>query len=264
MTPRGLFQDADVTIEPEQPLTSTPTTFPLPPLPCTPTSSIKATPHPVELNDLIMSAVENIAEPLRARVSAAERDAQLANSKLEPALQRITKLESEVLECKTQLNIKDFEIQSLKSKLEARSESSFIDPDISLTSYDVEKVNEYDSEVPNHTLDPETLTQIKMFSKSRTVFIGNVSRKMYSITERAKDCNVAGQKNRNLLSPSKSRYQRICGYASTQYGVPIDAKLGSEVRRVIDDVNRKFRIELKRRKSKRIVGEGSIVGQENE
>ena len=134
---------------------------------------------------------------------------------------------------------------------------------VTLTADDVQKINQYDSESANYTVDPEMLSQMKMFSKSQKVFIGNVARKMFAMNERYKECNVSGLKNRGVLSPTKIRYQRICGYTSTHFNVPIDARLTSEVKRVIDDVNRKFRTELKRRKNDRVVQESRIVEREN-
>ena len=66
--------------------------------------------------------------------------------------------------------------------------------------------------------------------------------------ERIRDTNVAGSRNRPPLSPTKTRFRRICNFVSQQYNCPMDAALQSEVRKVIDTTNRRFREDLKLRK----------------
>ena len=81
--------------------------------------------------------------------------------------------------------------------------------------------------------------------------------------ERARECNVSGKNNRAILSPTKNRFHQICSYTAEQYGTQINEKLATEVRQTIDDTNRKFRSDLRRKKHKTRVAAGQIVSVQN-
>ena len=135
---------------------------------------------------------------------------------------------------------------------------------ISLTSLDCVKLNQHDSHIPCHFLDPDTLENLKLLSKSKRHFISNLCRKMFAMEERIRDCNVAGLKSRAPMSPDKSRYHTIVRYTAQLYQVDKSYQLGVEVRAVIDDTNRKYREEIKRRKSLKIVQESTIALQNDD
>ena len=71
---------------------------------------------------------------------------------------------------------------------------------------------------------------------------------MYSIDERAKNVNVAGKQNREMLSPTKIRFKQIGTYTSKMYGCTCDEVLYRDIRVIIDETNRKFRDDLRMRK----------------
>ena len=123
--------------------------------------------------------------------------------------------------------------------------------EIELSPDDVQSTHDHDSLMPNYTLSQDVVTSIKEFSRSRRIFIANITRKMFSMQERAQDANTAGSKNRPALSPTKSRYRRICFYTAQQYNIPRDETLQSEVRKTMDDTNRRYRDDLKVRKIRR-------------
>lgn len=192
----------------------------------------------------------------------------------------VKSLRQELFECREQLadSRKDInslqiqaahqsaEISSLKQKLDNRTTAVGSNSnlnEVSLTALDVVKVHEYDSETPCFHLDVETIQYIKDYSKSRRNFISNVARKMFSMEERARDCNVAGIKNRALLSPQKTRFNKICTYTAEHYGLQRSVQLAAEVRAAIDDTNRKYRDDLKKRKIKKNVEPGFLVPVQN-
>ena len=160
----------------------------------------------------------------------------------------VKSLRQELFECREQLADSRKDINSLQ--IQAAHQSAEISNlnEVSLTALDVVKVHEYDSETPCFHLDVETIQYIKDYSKSRRNFISNVARKMFSMEERARDCNVAGIKNRALLSPQKTRFNKICTYTAEHYGLQRSVQLAAEVRAAIDDTNRKYRDDLKKRK----------------
>lgn len=119
---------------------------------------------------------------------------------------------------------------------------------IILRPQDVSPIHDYDSEHPQFNLTQDVVSQIKDFSKTKRIFISNLARKMFSMEERVRDTNVAGSHKRPPLSPTKTRYRRICNFVSQQYNCAMDSALQSEVRKAIDSTNRRFRDDLKLRK----------------
>ena len=91
----------------------------------------------------------------------------------------------------------------------------------------------------------------------------NLVKKAFSTEERARDCNIAGLKYRALLFPTKTRFQKICTYTATHYATEYDSSLATEVRQIIDETNRKFRDDLKKKKSQKLVDDSIIVPQIN-
>ena len=120
-----------------------------------------------------------------------------------------------------------------------------------LTPLDVKRVHEYDTEEPRYNFSDETLIKIKRYSRTRRVFAANAARHMFSVQERARDANISGTKNREMLSPQKSRFDRICTYTAKMYDVEVNSQLASEIRVSVDEANRKFREDLKGEKFKR-------------
>ena len=221
-------------------------------------------PEPLQQSSLSRSPEQTIAEsviepPEPVIPLSVVKD--LIKSEVEPFKHRLEHAEQEIFSLNAKLMLQQSDIERLKAAPKNLQALSF---DVELHARDCEKVNENDSEVGSQTLDQETLCKIKTFSKSQRNFISNVARKMYSMEERVRDCNVAGSKNRSLLSPTKTRYERICAYTAQQYAIPVNAQLGATVRAAIDDTNRKYREELKRRKSKKNVRESQIVPVEND
>ena len=102
-----------------------------------------------------------------------------------------------------------------------------------------------------HTLSQDDLARIRNFSKSKRIFVENLARKMYTMDERVRECNISGTRNRPPLSPKKARFERICVYTSQHFSCNMDTTLQAEVRKTIDDTNRRYREELKIKKHRR-------------
>ena len=177
-------------------------------------------------------------------------------------------VQGRVQTCERNIEMRDQKIRDLEARINDRENADArpkVRPDlseISLTPLDAEKTNEHDTHVAAPVLDVNAVEQIKTFSRTKRIFVANLTRKMYSMEERIRDCNVSGTRNRPSISPTKSRYERICRYTSQHYNCNLDSSLQSEVRKVIDDTNRRFRDDLKIRKFKKTEGAaaaGNIV-----
>ena len=211
----------------------------------------------------VQDMIDKAVQPLRLQLS--EHSAQLRESKekLNSAQNELTKTRLDLEEAKKRIFEQEFTIRGIKSQIESKPPNFIASNDVSITPLDVVKIHELDSETPSYELDHETVTKIKSFAKSQKIFISNVTRKMFSIEERARDCNVAGAKDRPLLSPSKTRFEKICAYTAQQYGLDLNGHLACEVRQTIDNTNRKYRDDLRRKKSKKCVEMSQIVAREN-
>ena len=62
------------------------------------------------------------------------------------------------------------------------------------------------------------------------------------MTERVRVSNVNWTHDMPQLSPTKERFDKICLYTSQHYSSENNAKHKSEVRRIVNDTNRKFRL----------------------
>lgn len=183
--------------------------------------------------------------------------------------QKIQDQEGRVRQCEEQIQIRDEKIRDLEEQIANRENAPGkpkIRPDLSdikLTALDIEKTNEHDTNAPSPTLTPEETIKVKTFARSKRIFVANLTRKMYSMEERIRDCNVSGTRNRPAISPTKTRYERICRYTAQQYNCNLDASLQTDVRKTIDDTNRRFRDDLKIRKFKRTETAPGNIAQYN-
>ena len=228
-------------------------------------------------------------EEMRQFVHSALHDRSMRDEdKHEHRYQRLSRrcneYETRLLACEKIINDNTKEITELKAELKTAQQDNAelratlaqqinrpgalkVRPDlsdISLTPFDVESTHEYDSNVPKQVVSPEKINKIRAFSKTRRIFIANIARQMFSMEERVRESNIAGAKNRPSLSPAKSRFQTICYYTSQQYNCAMDAALQSDVRKTIDETNRRFRDDLKIRKYKRTAAAGAIVPMNND
>ena len=188
-----------------------------------------------------------------------ERDARIVRCE-----QQMRDYEQRFLRYEEQLRARDVRIRECEEQMRdgivtarARPRPR---PDISniqLTPMDIERVHEHDSLTGAHSLAQEEIARTRNSSKSKRMFVANLTRKMFSMEERIRDCNVAGIRNRPPLSPTKTRFERICVYTSQQFGCAMDVALRAEVRKTVDDTNRRYREDLKVRKS-RFEAEGEI------
>ena len=121
---------------------------------------------------------------------------------------------------------------------------------IELVYDDVVIIHDGDTNVPTYHLAEDQLREVKLASQTRRRFIAQLSRMMYSIHERSRNTNVSGRQNREMLSPTKTRYKRIAMYTSQMYGCQCDQALHREIRLIIDETNRRFRDDLRMRKYK--------------
>ena len=224
------------------------------------------------LQQKIDSAVRAALEPVQAQL--AEQSKQLGvneltftqlRQELTLTQQELSRTQDELARAQQSILHNKFKIQSVEGKQidQAQKAATPRHQTQVLTSLDVEKMHEFDSSEPSYQLEHSFLSHVKKHAKSRRIFIANVARKMFSTEERARDCNVAGVKNRALLSPTKTRFQKICTYTATHYATEYDSSLATEVRQIIDETNRKFRDDLKKKKSQKLVDDSIIVPQIN-
>ena len=119
---------------------------------------------------------------------------------------------------------------------------------VELSPEDIVSTHHYDTEVAAPILAQDEIVKICNFSRSQRIFEANLTRRMYSMQERAQDCNVSGVRGKPPLSPTFRRYEQICFYSAQQYNCNMDVSLQSTVRKTIDNTNRRFREILISRK----------------
>ena len=182
-----------------------------------------------------------------------ERDARITRSE-----QQLRDYEQRLSRCEEQIRSRDRRIRDCEEQLRDRTVTARARPrprpdisDVQLIPMDIERTHDSDSQIGAHTLAHEEVARIRNFSKSKRIFVANLTRKMFSMEERIRDCNVAGIRNRPPLSPTKTRFERICMYTAQQFNCNLDSVLQGEVRKTIDDTNRRYREDLKLRKHKR-------------
>ena len=233
------------------------------PLTSTPISSAASKPQfesPTQATEPIVHEFASTTEVQKIVQAALDSHKCACNSG-----EHIQMLEQRLAFCEGELKLSQQKITELTDKLsqqEARGPGLKVRPDMSnmtLTPLDAVKLHEHDSLVASVTLEPDVLSRMRTFSKSRRIFISNLARKMFSVEERVRDCNVSGAKNRPPMSPTKSRFERICYYTAEQFGVEMNAQLQADVRKIIDETNRKYRDELKIRKYRKGSVEGTIL-----
>ena len=228
------------------------------------TSTPRRDVHEKQHEDLMATVRNEMEDIIEARVQAAVTAIQQNyEQRLSAFQQRITDLERQLRgreqHVNEDINYRFEELQRQISGLEEQvvgrnQPRARVPPrpenvcDIVLTPQDIKSTHDYDSEHANLNLPHDVVTHMKDFSKSKRIFVANLTRKMFSMEERARDVNVAGSRNRPPLSPLKTRYRRICNYVAQQYNCAMDSSLQTEVRKVIDDTNRRYRDDLKLRK----------------
>ena len=120
--------------------------------------------------------------------------------------------------------------------------------EIELSDDDIVSIHPYDSETGMQTLSQDEIVKIRNFSRTQRIFEANLTRRMFSMHERAKDCNVSGVRGKVPLSPTFRRYEMICFYTAQQYSCTMDNNLQAAVRRTIDCTNRRYHDKLINRK----------------
>ena len=211
------------------------------------------------VQQLLKLEVDKQLQPLSQRIEQLEQQERVSKNQLKLLQERIVQLERDVISSDAAVALQKAEVNNLKQAAARKQNDVTNVKTVPLTPLDCQKLHLYDSEFSSYHLDQQVLEDIRLHSNSKRHFISNMCRKMFSMEERIRDCNVAGIKTRAPMSPSRSRYGRIILYTSQQYQVPHNHELAKEVRNVIDDTNRKYREELKKRKNAKIVQESLIA-----
>ena len=111
-----------------------------------------------------------------------------------------------------------------------------------------------DTLVPKYTLDGIDLQDLKRETVTDSKFIKVLTRRLYSIYERAPNCNVMGRSHRGSISPQKRRYELLCKEAAPYLSGRLDLlEREALIRMGIDTTNRNYRDELRQRKRRMIV-----------
>ena len=111
-----------------------------------------------------------------------------------------------------------------------------------------------DTLVPKYTLDGIDLQDLKRETVTDSKFIKVLTRRLYSIYERAPNCNVMGRSHRGSISPQKRRYELLCKEAAPYLSGHLDLlEREALIRMGIDTTNRNYRDELRQRKRRMIV-----------
>ena len=237
--------------EESRPQTSTPKArAPSPPLP------------QLSLRD-VQRLIREAVQPLRDELS--QLHAQLQQKCNCDCKEQLHEAQRDVLELQRQQRDLKFNLQAVEASQANRATKKKADNHANeiLTDFDVEKVHQFDSEIPAYHLDQDVLARIKRNSLTTRVVIANLGRQMFSMKERARDCNISGGKNKEMLSPQKSRFEKVCSYASALCNEEATPQFVSQCKVVIDESNRKYREDLKKLKSKKNVNTSSIVEPEN-
>ena len=121
-------------------------------------------------------------------------------------------------------------------------------PNIKLTRQDAVLDHEDDVEEGCNELPDLDIVRLKAECVTDRRFVTYCARKMYSIYERAPDCNLDGKNNRRSISPDKTRFKKICEYVSRIDQRSSEKSRQSFVRTTIDQINRKYRDNLKLKK----------------
>ena len=168
-------------------------------------------------------------------------------------LRKIEQLERGLSAANNRIGDLEAEVVTLKREVHARNNR--LTPtrppnlnSIDILNDDIVRLNDGDTDIPMYHLTDDQLREVKNDSLTRRRFVAQISRMMYSIDERAKNVNVAGKQNREMLSPTKIRFKQIGTYTSQMYGCPCDEVLYRDIRVIIDETNRKFRDDLRMRK----------------
>ena len=111
-----------------------------------------------------------------------------------------------------------------------------------------------DTLVPKYTLDGIDLQDLKRETVTDSKFIKVLTRRLYSIYERAPNCNVMGRSHRGSISPQKRRYELLCKEAAPYLSGCLDLlEREALIWMGIDTTNRNYRDELRQRKRRMIV-----------
>ena len=219
---------------------------------------LEALEQSVRARDNKLQACEEKLRDREHRLLECERQIRERDARLTLCEQQLRDREQRLTRCEDQIRARDRRILDCEEQLRDRVVTARVRPrprpdisDVQLTPMDIEITHDNDSPIGAHTLAQEEVARIRNFSKSKRIFIANLTRKMFSMDERIRDCNVAGIRNRPPLSPTKTRFERICTYTAQQFNCNLDSALQGEVRKAIDDTNRRYREDLKLRKHKR-------------
>ena len=113
-----------------------------------------------------------------------------------------------------------------------------------------------DRDLPSYTLDGIDLADIRYNSVNDGRFVATLRRRVFSIHERARDCNVMGQQGKLPISPERKRYRMLC--EAIKPHIRCDER--TLVRQKMDQINRSYRCTLIERKAAELV-KGSYQGR---
>ena len=191
-----------------------------------------------------------------ARIAEFEREIRIRDDRLDTCERELRENQQKVDRLEAQIHARD-QAQDVAPALPPleRQRQPRLDmprapprPNVELTPEDIVSTHPYDSEVGAQTLAQDEIVKIRNFSRTQRIFEANLTRRMYSMHERAQDCNVSGVRGKPPLSPTFRRYEQICFYSAQQYNCNMDVSLQTTIRKNIDNTNRRFRENLISRK----------------
>ena len=108
--------------------------------------------------------------------------------------------------------------------------------------------------IPKYTLDGIDMQDLKREAVTDSKFIKILTRRLYSIYERAPNCNVMGRSHRGSISPQRRRFDLICRVAGPYLDGRLDVlEKEAKIRNGIDTTNRNYRDELRQRKRRLVL-----------